>query len=72
MFAFVARHLRLWPVVCIRRQSVSMYIVVGGGRRVVAVVGSVVLWSLWWLMEEKKNVTRCDIHVMFKLTRKIT
>ena len=74
-FSFMAVifvRLRSWPVVCICRRSVSMYIVVGGGRRVVVVVGSVVLWSLWWLMEEKKNVTRCDIRVMFKLTRKIT
>ena len=62
----------LWPVICVRSQSVSMYIVVGGGRHVVVVMGSIVLWSLWWLMEEKKNVTCCDIRMMFKLTHEIT
>ena len=72
MFAFVARRLRSWPVICVRRRSVSMYIVVGGGHRVMVVAGGVILWSLWWLMEEKKNVTCCDIRVMFKLTREIT
>ena len=46
-----------------------MYFVVGIGRHVVAVVGGVVVW---WLDEEKRNVTRCDISVMFKLTREIT
>ena len=29
------------------------------------------LGTMWWLMEERKNVTCCDIHVMFKLTREI-
>ena len=71
MFAFVASHLRSWLVICVHKQSVSLYIMVGGGQRVVVVVGGVVLWSLWWLMEERKNVTCCDICVMFKLTHEI-
>ena len=49
-----------------------MYLVVGVRRRVVGVVGGVVVWWLWWLMEERKDVTHCDIRVMFKLTREIT
>ena len=49
-----------------------MYLVVGVGRRVVVVVGGVVVWWLGWLMEERKNVTHCDISVMFELTREIT
>ena len=72
MFASVAGHLCSWSVVCIRRWSVSLYIVVGGGHCVMVVMGGVVLWSLWWLMEERKNVTCCDIRMMFKLTREIT
>ena len=46
-----------------------MYLVVGVGRRVVAVIRGVVVW---WLMEERRNVTRCDMSVMFELTREIT
>ena len=69
---FVAGCLCSWLVVCIHRQSVSLYIMVGGGHHVVVVVGGIILWSLWWLMEERKNVTCCDIHVMFKLTCEIT
>ena len=42
---------------------------VGIGPCVVVVVSGVVVW---WLMEERKNVTHCDINVMFKLTSKIT
>ena len=71
-FTFVAGHLHLWLVICICRWSVSLYIVVGSGGRVVVVVGGLVLWLLWWLMEEWKNVTHCDIRVMFKLTCEIT
>ena len=71
-FTFVAGHLHLWLVICICRWSVSLYIVVGSGGRVVVVVGGLVLWLLWWLMEERKNVTHCDIRVMFKLTCEIT
>ena len=51
---------------------VSLYLVVGVGRCVVVVVGGIVVWWLWWLMEERKNVTHCDIRVMFKLTCEIT
>ena len=72
MFVFMVGRLCSWSVVCARRWSVSLYIVVGGGRCVVVVMGSVVLWSLWWLMEERKNVTCCDIRVMFKLIHEIT
>ena len=71
-FAFVASHLHSWPVVCIHRWSVLLYVVVGGGRCVVVVVGGIVWWSLWWLMAERKKVTHCDIRVMFKLTCEIT
>ena len=49
-----------------------LYLVVGIGRRVVAVIRGVVVWWLWWLMEERRNVTRCDMSVMFKLTHEIT
>ena len=49
-----------------------MYLVVGVGRRVVAVICGVIVWWLWWFMEERRNVTHCDMSVMFKLTCEIT
>ena len=55
LFVFVASRLRSWPVVCVHRWSVLMYIMVGGGCRVMVVVGDIVLSSLWWLMERKKE-----------------
>ena len=61
-----------WGAVGVRGRSGSLYLVVGVGCRVVAVVGGVVAWWLWWLNEERRNVTRCDTSVMCKLTRKIT
>ena len=72
MFALVGGCLHWWAVVCICRRSVSLLIVVGRGRRVVVVVSSIVLWCLWWLMEERRDVTHCDISMMFKLTGEIT
>ena len=47
------------------------WVVIGIGRCVVVAVGSVVvLWS--WLVEERSDVTGCDINVMFKLAHEIT
>ena len=43
-------------------RSLSLYLVVGIGR----------CGWLWWLVEERKYVTHCDISVMFELTREIT
>jgi len=48
-----------------------LWVVVGVGCRVVVAIGSVVgLWS--WLVEERSDVTGCDINVMFKFAREIT
>ena len=71
-FSSVSGRLGLWAAISVRRWSGSLYLVVGVGRRVVAVIRSVVVWLLWWLMEERRNVTRCDMSVMFELTREIT
>ena len=47
------------------------WVVVGIGHCVMVAVGGVVgLWS--WLVEERSDVTGCDINVMFKLAREIT
>ena len=47
------------------------WVVVGIGHCVVVGVGGVV--GLWlWLVEERSDVTSCDINVMFKLTHEIT
>jgi len=71
---FVGGRLRLWTVIFVFWLVVVMghsWVVVGVGRRVVVAVGGVVgLWS--WLVEERSDVTGCDINVMFKLAREIT
>ena len=48
-----------------------LWVVVGVGCCVVVAIGGVV--GLWlWLVEERNDVTSCDISVMFKLTCEIT
>ena len=71
-FGFVGGHLGSWAAIGICGQSGSLYLIVGIGHCVVAVVSGVIVWWLWWLMEERRNVTCCDISVMFKLTHEIT
>ena len=71
---FVGGHLHLWAVVFIFWLVVvtgRSWVVVGVRCHVVVAVGSVVgLCS--WLVEERSDVTSCDISVMFKLAHEIT
>jgi len=71
---FVGSCLHLWTVVFVFWPVVvtgHSWVVVGIGCRVVVAVGSVV--GLWlWLVEERSDVTGCDINVMFKPAREIT
>ena len=71
---FVGSHLCLWAVIFIVWLVVvtgHSWVVIGIGCRVMVAVGGVVgLCS--WLVEERSDVTGCDISVMFKLTREIT
>jgi len=66
----VGSHLCLWVVVFVFWLVVVtglLWVVVGIGCHVVVAVGGVV--GLWlWLVEERSDVTSCDISVMFKLT----
>ena len=56
-----------WPVVVMG----CSWVVVGVGCHVMVAVGGVV--GLWlWLVEERSDVTSCDINVMFKLACEIT
>ena len=71
-FSSVSGHLGSWRAVGVRRQLGSLYLIVGIGCHVVAVICGVVVWWLWWLMEERRNVTRCDMSMMLKLTHEIT
>ena len=68
-FQFMDGH---FTPVGVHGQSVSLYLILGVGCCVVVGVGAGVVWWLWWLLEERKNVTHCDISVMFKLTCEIT
>ena len=74
LLSFVGGHLCLWAVVFIFWLVVVMgcsWVVIGIRCRVVVAIGSVVgLCS--WLVEERSDVTSCDISVMFKLAREIT
>jgi len=71
---FVGGHICLWVVifvfwlVVVTRHS---WAVIGIGCCVVVAIGSVVGLCLW-LVEERSDVTSCDISVMFKLAREIT
>ena len=56
-FGFMGGRLGSWAAVGVRGRSGSLYLIVGLGRHVVAVFGCVVVWWLWWLDEEKRNVT---------------
>ena len=67
-FAFMGSRLHSWAAIGIHGQSVLLQIVVGMGHCVVVVIRGVIVWWLWWLMEERTDVACCDISVMFKLT----
>jgi len=74
LLSFVGGHLCLWVVVFIFWLVVVMgrsWVVIGVRCRVVVAVGGVVGLCLW-LVEERSDVTSCDISVMFKLAREIT
>ena len=70
----VGVHCHLWVAVFVFwlvMVTGHSWVVVGIGHCVVVAVGSVV--GLWlWLVEERSDVTSCDISVMFKLTHEIT
>jgi len=72
--SFVGGRLHLWTVIFVFwlvMVTGHLWVVIGIGHRVVVAVGSVV--GLWlWLVEERSDVTGCDINVMYKLTREIT
>jgi len=74
LLSFVGSHLFLWVVVFVFWLVVvtgHLWVVVGIGCHVVVAIGSVV--GLWlWLVEERSDVTSCDISVMFKLTCEFT
>ena len=72
--SFVGGCLHLWMVVFIFWPVVvtgCSWVVVGVGCCIVVAIGGVV--GLWlWLVEERSDVTSCDINVMFKLACEIT
>jgi len=72
--SFVGSRLHLWVVIFIFWLVVVMgrsWVVIGIRCHVVVAVGGVVgLCS--WLVEERSDVTGCDISVMFKLTHEIS
>jgi len=72
--SFVGGHLHLWAVVFIFWLVVvtgHSWVVIGVRCCVVVAIGSVVGLFLW-LVEERSDVTNCDISVMFKLACEIT
>jgi len=74
LLSFVGGHLCLWVVVFIFWLVVVMghlWVVIGIRCHVVVAVGGVVGLCLW-LVEERSDVTSCDISVMFKLAHEIT
>jgi len=74
LLSFMGSCLHLWAVIFVFWPVVvtgHLWVVIGIGCCVMVAVGSVVgLCS--WLVEERSDVTSCDISVMFKLAREIT
>jgi len=65
--SFVGSCLHFWPVVVMGHS----WVVVGIRCHVMVAIGGVVGLCLW-LVEERSDVTGCDISVMFKLAHEIT